>query len=138
MVIVLVGASAHCVRRHPAVHHIISQPRPAQQTWSRAGKKRGKQRQAFSHSHLTDEQTFTQIQSRGSNILAQFLPRNVCQWRPASTWESIHSICARAATTGVLNSKPGLTHASLPTSYLLFSWNSTYNLMKKKDIMSLV
>lgn len=34
LVIVLVGTSAHSVRSHPAVHHVISQPRPAWQTQS--------------------------------------------------------------------------------------------------------
>lgn len=35
LVIVLVGAGAHCVGSYPAVHQVISQPRPAAQTGKR-------------------------------------------------------------------------------------------------------
>lgn len=65
LVIVLVRTGARCVWSHPAVLFVISQPRPAQKTWSTTQTKNEKHR--LSHKvHAQDENT--QIQKAGRNF----------------------------------------------------------------------
>lgn len=72
LVIVLVGTGAHCVRSHPTVHHVVSQPRPVRQTWSTA--KREKGRESVISTWRMTIHTHTQIRSTWPNFWHHYSP----------------------------------------------------------------
>jgi len=139
LVIVLVGAGARRVRRHAAVHRVVSQPRPAQQTPSAA---RGeKEKQALSHEHMTDEHANTQSKHRAESFWHHFYSGasgNRDRRHTGKVYQT--SVCG----LGVLNRKPGLAHAAVPTSYLLSSPECNTHpvvvplFMDESDSMSLI
>lgn len=111
LVIVLVGAGAHCVWSHPAVHHVISQPRPA---WKEAQHSERKTSEDWVNTHLGENKSTSDGPIFGT--ISFFLQQLARRMRAASKWVSRCNICFRAANRCCGQSAWSQASASVSTS----------------------